>query len=169
MSAKHRRAGEVWSFLDWKKARGMCSPMPRTCSLPGTSRRSWSSFFTCWGARLWVQSSMIWPCCISNRTSAGQILLPSGHAEYGILTDTEIQESALCTLLSPASPRAGATLLCPCSKHCKVCLCHWIPSRDFVQKPSVHSSRCLMEVSQPTLLFGDVDLVIALIDFEGYQ
>lgn len=149
----HRRAREVWKNL-FSSATG-------TCSLPGTCRRSWSSSSPCWGARLWMKSSILWPCCISKGTSAGQILLPSSHAECTLLTDTEI----LCTPLSPVSPRAGVT--CMCNKCSKVALCHRIPSCHFVQKPSVHSSHCLMEVCQLTLLFGDFDLVIALIDFEG--
>lgn len=163
--AQERWGGLILSRLE-ESRKNLLPNATGTCHLPGTCKRSRSSFSPCWGAGLWIQSSILWPCCISKGASAGQILLPSSHAEYGLLTDAEVQGSTLCTLLSPASLRAGATLLCVCSERCKVAPCHWITPHHFVQKALLHYSHCLMEVSQPTLLFGDFDLV--LIDFEGY-
>lgn len=109
--AQESRGGPILSWLE-KSRTNLFPNGTGSSSLPGTCRRSQSSFSPCWGAGIWMQSSILWPCCVSKGTSAWQILLPSSCAEYGLLTDAKIQESALHALLSPASPRAGATLLC---------------------------------------------------------
>lgn len=106
--AQEIRRGLVISWLE-EGRKNLFPSVIGTCSLPGTCRRSQSSFSPYWGARLWIQSSILWPHCISKGTSAGQVLLPPSHAEYGLFTDAEIQG---CTFL-PLSLRAEATV---CSK-----------------------------------------------------
>lgn len=129
--AQESRGGLILSWLE-KSRTNLFPNATGSCSLPGTCRRSQSSFSPCWGAGIWMQSSILWPCCVSKGTSAGQILLPSSRAEYGLLMTPRSKDVPFMPCFP--QPPQGPELLCSVCKHCKLSLCHWIPPPSLCSK-----------------------------------
>lgn len=168
ISAKHRRAGEVWFFLDWKKAGRICSPMPQVpavclghagdpkAAFPPAEGLEYECNHPFFGHAVFLREHL------QGRSSCHPAVLSMGSSWR--------QDPRMCPSCPafPSLPKGRSySALSANTANC-LSVIEFLP-HHFVQKPSVHSSHCLMEVSQPTLVFGGIDLVIALIDFEGYQ